>query len=194
MVLDRKQMRRLAAELPEASVRSAVLERRKLAQYYPVWLESIPFLILAAVVVASFWAAPIAFVSGTSALRVWAIPLVLALMIGGGWILSRRLAVSGCRVPQKTRAFLPSAENPIRLGEAVTALELRCFMAAKIGFAFLLALMQTEKLAEFAGSEVPPAVGLLQWLLPGALLGLFAGYIIKLSKLSRFKSQGGKGP
>jgi len=185
-VVDRRKISAIAADLPEPSVRSATLLRDALRLHYsPLW-EGLPLLILLATVLATLWIWMGAEPAGkASRAGLVALPIIQGVYVFACLTFTLWSVRSGSRLPQKSKAFLGSPEHAIGIEKAVSRIELRFFMIAKITVALMFGLMQLDQILVYSGRPVPVALDWSPWILLVLLLGLYLVFMVRTARVSK---------
>ena len=183
---DRRKIAAIAADLPEPSVRTATLQRDSLRLHYsPVW-ESLPLLILLATVVATLWTWMGPEPAGTASRGdLVVLPIVQGVYVFACLTFTLWSVRSGSRLPQKSKAFLGTPERAVGIENALSQVELRFFMIAKIAVALMFGLMQLDQILVYTGRQVPLVLDLSPWILLVLLLGLYLTFMVKTSRVSK---------
>lgn len=186
LALDHRAVRAITAALPEPAVRSASLTKPSLAHHYPAVWEAAPVALFLVTLLSTLWA--VVRVSGEHAvLSLYLLPTVQAVFVFGALFWSLHSARLGRVLPQRSRQFLGSVADGSAVAEVLIGLELRFFLAAKIGVTLMLGLMQAKEIVAATGHAVPRWLALAPWVMVFVLLALFIGYGSKLSSVKLTK-------
>jgi len=195
LVRDARALTRIAADLPEPARRPASLERRSLGQFYPAWLEAVPFLIVLATVVLTALLLPSGAAErllsagarpvGRGELRAWIIPLLQAT-----WVIAM-LAVTFFQVRGSacfSRLRKGSDQDPERRIETdrrLRRMQLRHGFVSKTLATLLIGLIQIRRIVLPAMGTRVPALAVLEWVMVVGMLVSFAAYMAALARMQR---------
>lgn len=182
-VRGRVALTRFAASLPEPKRRTASLQRHTLARHYPLVWEALPVVVI--LLTLALGAAP--FTRGREGLF-W-LPLLQILVAGGGLLMAIGYARAAA-APQRIRAAWANPDAALRVDQRLRTLELRAFLAARVGIVLLLTAKQL-------GRAVPAYTGAArigEWLVVGMLLCTYAAYLLLATRPAPDGSVRGEGP
>jgi uncharacterized membrane protein len=193
----RSAVGRMAEEMPDTGRRVASLERRSLSCYYNVAWEYLPFVLLMAGAMLTFWAMPrlgqpypLSFDSqgvpdawGEGAGRFIAILAVQALCAIGllgltFWALVRQPDLSP---PAASRA----PETAEGLKETLRRRKLRFLLAVKVAVALQFTLVLFVKIETALGVRLPVWVEESPWVTTAFLLALFLLFLLRMTGQTR---------
>lgn len=182
VVRDRRTMRAVYDELPEAGVRRASLTPRPAGYWYnPNW-ELVPICTVAVTLAYVYWLT-LELTSVPALVWVW-LGAQAVFAFGALWYAARR----GMRVPNVSRrlaSFRNQPELALQFGERLASLEAGYFMVAKILIAFLLGLMVVQAGIDSTGSAGGGTVDLLKWLLVGLLVLAYLLFVWRLGRIAK---------
>ncbi len=190
MLLERGVLRSIASLVPPPAVRSASLEPRRLDHYYAASLESVPILAFAATVAFTILAVraklpglPATFAASGDSATLWIAPLAQLVFAIGGALAARGALLGQPLLSQQSRASLGDPATAIQLEEALRRVKLRGLIAVRIAIALMFALMQVRRVYAPLDHGNWMAVGV--WGVVAAILGLFAGLMLRLAGLRK---------
>jgi hypothetical protein len=178
-VRDRVRMGALSARARAPAVRTAALEPRTLRDAYrPAW-EAVPFVAVGLTLAGTLWA-----VASDAPATLFGLPALQLAVVGGGLVLSVWHARRGPELPQRVRAALGDPATALAISQRIRMLELRALLGAKIGVAFLLAVMQAGSVVDALGYRPAPVLDWLEWSVVVGMLVGFAVYLLAVTAVA----------
>jgi len=183
-VRDRRLASLLAASLPPPTARTATLERATLSEHYRIRRELLPVVVW----IATLAVTVMAMRAGRADL--FTLAVLQSGVVVGGLALSLWYARWGPRLSQRARAHLGEPEAALQLDRRLRTLELRAFLAARIGIVLLLAVKQAQKALPALGLHAAGVLTVAEWAMIVGMLGIFAAHVMQLSRVRVARSSG----
>ncbi len=190
MLLERRALQAIAAQVPPPAVRSASLEPRRLGHYHPTALEGVPMLVFCLTVAFTLLAMrgllpglPPAFETARDTVELWLAPLAQLVFAIGGALAARGVLHGGALLSQRSRASLGDPANALRVEDALRRVKLRGLLAVRIAIVVMFALMQVRRV--YAPAEGGGWLAGVVWGLVAVMLGFFAALMLRVAALRR---------
>jgi hypothetical protein len=177
---DRSIVAALASGVPTPSVRFASIEPRTLGRHYPTAWEAVPVVIVSGTIALTV----IAMMHGAGLHLVW-LTLLEAGVAASGLVASAWYVRSNPPLAQRVKARLGDPTTALEIDSRLRTLELRGFLAVKVGILLLLAVEHGRLTLVALGREPLTLLDRATWFIVVSLLLVFGHYIIAVTRVSR---------
>lgn len=182
LIHDRRTVRSMRRELPDAGMKRASLGPRSIADWYqPSW-EAVPIALLLATVVLTVI---VGLRLGEVPVKMGVLQILQAAFVVGALLYTVRYGIAVPNVSSRLPMLRDRAELALEFGEQLAAREMRYFLLAKIGVTLLLGVHTIRVGLEALHHGAASVLDAGEWIIVAVLLLLFAGYVMQIMTLTR---------